>query len=208
MWKLPLSILLLGMSPIFGQLESHTLAISATRSINLQPDQVVFGLAVSSSATTTSDQVVAALSSIGITSADLTGIQNFDPVTLQWGFSLTAPIASLTSTIAALTKLEQTIAQNNSGLSLTFIVNGTQVSQQLQQSQACSNSDLIADATAQAQKLAAAAGMSLGPILRLSNAPIDVNVPRLLGNATFFEGDLSCLLCLSTVSCSQPLRPP
>ena len=49
MSKLPL--LLLAAAPLFAQLESHTLAISATRSINLQPDQVVFGLSVSSAAT-------------------------------------------------------------------------------------------------------------------------------------------------------------
>jgi uncharacterized protein YggE len=52
-------------------------------------------------------------------------------------------------------------------------VEGTQVSQQLQQSQTCSNADLVADATAQAQKLAAAAGLTLGPVLQLSNAGLN-----------------------------------
>lgn len=93
------------------------------------------------------------------------------PTTFQWNFTLAAPLANLSATIGSLTKLQQTIAQNNSGLTLTFSVNGTQVSQQLQQSQSCSNADLIADATAQAQKLAAAAGLTLGPIRELSNAP-------------------------------------
>ena len=75
-------------------------------------------------------------------------------------------------------QLEQTIAQNNSGLTLTFTVEGTQASQshKMQQSQPCSNADLIADATAQAQKLAAAAGLTLGPILRLSNAPSSAQI--------------------------------
>jgi uncharacterized protein YggE len=170
MSKLPL--LLLAAVPLFAQLESHTLTISASRSINLQPDQVVFGLTVSSAATASLDQIVSALGGLGITSANLTGVNNYSAsTTFQWNFTLAAPLANLSATIDSLAKLQQTIAQNNSGLTLTFSVNGTQVSQQLQQSQSCSNADLIADATAQAQKLAAAAGLTLGPIRELSNAP-------------------------------------
>jgi len=169
MSKTTLSILLFAVVPVFGQLPSHTVTVQATRSLNLQPDQVVFGVSVSSSAGTNLSQVVAGLSGIGITAADLTGVENFDPSTVQWGFTLAVPIASLTATITSLTSLAKTIGQNNSGLTLTFSVNGTQVSQQLHASQTCSNADLIADATAQGQKLAAAAGMTLGPILKLSN---------------------------------------
>jgi hypothetical protein len=171
MRKLSLPILLLAAAPAFGQLDSHTLTISATRSIVPQPDQVIVGLTVSSSPTATLDQIVAALSGLGVTDADFTGTENYNQPTLSWNFSFTAPLANLTVTIGSLTKLEQTITQNDSGLTLTFYIGGTQVSQQLRQSQACSNSDLIADATAQAQKLAAAAGLTLGPILKLSNAP-------------------------------------
>ena len=58
-------------APIFAQLPPYTLAVSATRSINLQPDQVVFGLTVGSSAAATLDQIVAALSGLGITSSNL-----------------------------------------------------------------------------------------------------------------------------------------
>ena len=170
MSKLPL--LLLAAAPLFAQLESHTLSISAYRSINLQPDQVVLGLTVSSAATASLDQIVSALGGLGITSANLTGVNNYSaPTAFQWNFTLAAPLANLSATIGSLTKLQQTIAQNNSGLMLTFSVNGTQVSQQLQQSQSCSNAGLIADATSQAQKLAAAAGLTLGPIRELSNAP-------------------------------------
>ncbi len=170
MSKLPL--LLLAAVPLFAQLESHTLTISASRSINLQPDQVVFGLTVSSPASAGLDQIVSALAGVGITSANLTGVNNYSaPQTLQWNFTLAAPLSNLSATIGSLTKLQQTIALNNSGLTLTFTVEGTQVSQQLQQSQSCSNADLITDATAQAQKLAAAAGLTLGPVRQLSNAP-------------------------------------
>jgi len=156
-------------APIFGQLEPNTLTISATRQNNLQPDQVVFSVSVGSNPTASLDQVVGALSGLSITSANLAGISNFSPPVLQWSFTLAVPLSNLAATIGSLTTLRQTIVQNHSGLTLTFTVNGTQVSTQLQQSQSCSTSDLIADATAQAQKLAAAAGLVLGPILKLSN---------------------------------------
>src|ERR1700691_5414366 len=165
MRKTCLLLLLFGVVPAFGQLESNTVTISATRSISLQPDQVVYSLSVNSALNTTLDQIVAALSGLGVTSANLTGVNNNSaPQTLQWSFALAAPFPNLGATIGSLIKLQQTITQNNSGLTLTFSIAGTQVSAQLQQSQSCSNSGLIADATAQAQKLVAAAGLTLGPI--------------------------------------------
>ena len=71
-------------------------------------------------------------------------------------------------TINLLTGLQASIAKNNSGLTLTFAVQGTQVSQQLQQSQTCALSDLISDAQTQAQQLATAAGLGVGNILAMS----------------------------------------
>ena len=65
-------------------MESNTLTISATRSTYLQPDQVVFSLSVSSPVSTGLDQVVAALSGLGITSANLSGVgSNATPPTQQ-----------------------------------------------------------------------------------------------------------------------------
>jgi len=160
--------------PAFAQLESHTLTVTATRQITLQPDQVVLSLTVNASPTTTVDQVVAALAGLGITSANLSGLNHNSAPQLQWTFTLALPLSNLTGTIGALNKLQQSITQNNSGLTLMFSVNGPQVSAQLRQSQSCTTSDLIADATAQAQKLAAAAGMTIGPILGVS----DVSSPQ------------------------------
>jgi uncharacterized protein YggE len=178
-----LALLLIAAAPVFAQLDSHTLAISATRSITPQPDQVVFGLSVNAAASTTLDQAVGALSGLGITEANLNGIGNLGP--FQWGFTLVAPLSKLSTTIGALIKLEQTIGQNNSGLTLAFTIEGTQTSQQ---SQSCSNADVIADATAQAQKLAAAAGLTLGPILRVSNVPgaQTYAVPNIVERVGFF----------------------
>jgi hypothetical protein len=185
-------IALLAVLPAFGQMASHTISITATRSIYLQPDQVVVGLSVISATTATLDQVTRVLSTLGITVANLNGIgTNSNPPTLQWNFTLAAPLSSLTATLASVGKLQQTIAQNNSGLTLTFTVNGTQASDQLRQSQSCPNADLVADATSQARKLATAAGMNLGPLLSVSDTPAPGLVAggRLGGFANFISGD-------------------
>ncbi len=162
----------------------------------------MFGIAVSSRVNTL-DQIVGALAGLGITSANLSGINNDAAPQLRWAFTLAVPLSNLTATIGSLTKLEQTIAQNNSGLTLTFNVVGTQVSPQLQQSQSCSTSDLITDATAQAQKLAGAAGLAIGPILRLSSAPsIEPTAAR---GYAFISGSFSDFLlgpAPSPVTCS------
>jgi len=202
MWKTAPSILLL-VTPLFGQIESNTVRISATRQIVVHADEAVFSVAVTSPTSTTLDQVLAALPGSGITSADLTGVQNYDPVTFQWNFSLAVPLSSLTATIASLGKLQQTIGQNNSGLALTLSLNGTQVSPQLQESEPCSHADLIADATAQAQQLVAAAGRRLGPVQRLSNTP---SVQPSSGvYANFISGSFSSFLLVAAappVTCS------
>jgi hypothetical protein len=106
---------------------------------------------------------------------------------LQWTFALPAPLAKIKDTIATLTGLQQRIAQQNNGLTLSFNVQGTQVSGQLQQSQVCPTSDLLADATAQAQKLAGAAGLSLGAILAISSG---TSVPGNVGSAVSIAGAL------------------
>jgi hypothetical protein len=206
MWKRWLFSLSLAATPLFGQLESHTVTISATRTAYLQPDEVVFGLSVSASGTTNLNQIVAALSGVGITSTNLTGVgTSTSPPSVQWNFTLATPISNLAATIGSLAQIQQSIEQNNSGLTLSFNVEGTEVSQQLQQSQTCSNSVLIADATTQGQKLASAAGLTLGPIARLANAPLaeTYGVPSLvhLGNivsnfvlAGSFSSPITCSL--------------
>jgi hypothetical protein len=167
-------IVFLAAASLFAQLPSNTVTISANRTLNVQPDQAVLGLTVTSGETATLDQIVSALAGVGITSSNLSGIDTSNTSMLQWSFTLDVPISNLTATLASLADLEQAIAQNNSGLTLSVAVTGIQVSQQLQQSQqsqVCSNANLVSDATAQAQKLVAAAGMTLGPVLKVSNAP-------------------------------------
>jgi uncharacterized protein YggE len=89
-----------------------------------------------------------------------------------------APLAQTKTTVATLTTLQQTIASANNGLSLSFTIVGTQVSQQLAQSQTCSLFSLIANATTQAQSLANASGLHLGSITAISgNTSTAVGTP-------------------------------
>lgn len=192
-----LSVLCLFVAPLFAQLPSHTLTITATHSVGVQPDQVVFGLTVRSSPATDLNQIVTALSGIGVTSANLSGVDNNNPPLIAWNFTLSAPLSNLTATLNSLAGLQKTIG---SGLTLTFTVTGTRSSQQPQ----CSDTALIADATAQAQKLAAAANVTLGPIITLSNPPLAPAGGERLG--AFAALALVPILAPSPVTCSLSVR--
>ena len=118
------------------------------------------------------DSVVAALSASGITANNLSSERTVGfafGVAVDWhqlwAFTLLAPLSKLKDTIASLTTLQQSIAQKNAGLKMSFSVQGTQASPQ-----PCSTPDLIADARAQAQRLANAAGVSVGPVITISDA--------------------------------------
>jgi hypothetical protein len=183
--RLPFFLLILSVPAAFAQLDSNSVTVTATRSMTQQPDQVLFGVTVQSGLNTSLDDVVAALQGSGITAANFSGVsmgpnvifavvgpQPAPPIMaspLQWIFSLPVPLAKIKDTIAMLTALQKNIAQQNNGLMLSFNVQGTQVSAQSQQSHVCPTADLLADATTQAQKLAAAAGLSLGSVLALSS---------------------------------------
>jgi uncharacterized protein YggE len=160
----------------FGQSDPNSVTVSASTNTNLQPDQAVFGVAIQSPIGTGLDDVVAALQGLGITAANLSGLntpgQLDSPPTIQWVFSLSAPLSKTKDTVATLASLQQAIAKANNGLTLSFSIVGTQVSQQLAQSQTCSFPNLIADATAQAQKLAAGANLTVGRILAISSSGV------------------------------------
>jgi uncharacterized protein YggE len=174
---------LLFCSVAFAQLDSNSITVSASTNATLQPDQVVFSVSVGSSINTGLDDVLAALQGSGITAANLSGVStqgqtiatlgSMPPTpapTLTWSFTLPAPLANTKATVTSLTTLQQNIAKLNNGLTMSFSIVGTQVSQQLVQSQTCSLSGLITAATTQAQNLAAASGLTLGAILALSSS--------------------------------------
>jgi uncharacterized protein YggE len=158
---------------MFGQPEP-IISITATRTNAIQPDQVLIGLNVQSPTMAGLDDITGALSGAGVSGANFTQVYTFQSQNglqtqtgLVWSFTLTAALSKLSATLGQLVSAEQTISGNNSGLTLTFYVEGTQISPQLQQSQSCSQAALLADAQAQAKAVAAAAGVSAGSILSM-----------------------------------------
>jgi hypothetical protein len=161
-----------------AQVTSSSVTVTASRSTNLQPDQIVFGVAVTTPVTGTRDDAVNALGGSGITVANFTGVYtntlyqsgtNAPLNVLQWNFSLTAPISDVKTTVGLLTTVASGVAKKNNGISVSFSVQGTQVSAQLQQSQSCPVAGLISDARSQAQTLGNTAGLNVGAILAMSS---------------------------------------
>jgi len=159
----------------FGQLDSNTITVTASSSVTLSPDQIVFSVGINAAVDKTLDDVTSALAGSGITIANFTGVYVYSSLvsipanTLTWYFTVPVAFSQMQTEVAALTALQNTIAQLNNGMSLQFTAQGTQVSTQLQQSQTCSVPTLIATATSQAQSLAAAAGLRLGNIVKMSS---------------------------------------
>jgi uncharacterized protein YggE len=167
---------------MFGQPEP-VITITATRANNIQPDQVLIGLNVQSPTTAGLDDIIGALTGSGVSGASFTGVSTTTIYSvsggvqtpqnqLVWSFTLTAPLAKLSAALTQVLSAQQTISGNNSGLTLTFYVEGTEVSPQLEQSQPCSQAALLADAQAQAKQVAAAAGVSAGAILSMSEGAL------------------------------------
>ena len=187
---------------VFGQAATNSITVTASRNANVQPDQVVFGVKVDTPLDASRDDAVNALQGSGITPANFTGVttvQEYDSKgqasvsLIEWTFSLPVAISDMKSTIALLTTVQKTLAQKNNGFAITFGVQSTQVSPQAQQAQSCALSDLIADANAQAQKMASAAGKGLGQVLSLGSATV-ASTPGVL-----FASPLYAPVCSLTV---------
>ncbi len=189
--------LLLSFGPLgFAQLDSNSITVSASQNASLQPDQAVFSVSVQSGINTGFEDVLAALQGSGITAANFSGVSSqgqtisvlsTTPIVV-WDFSLSVPLANTKATVASLTTLQQNVSQMNNGLQVSFSIVGTQVSQQLAQSQTCSLPGLVTAATTQAQSLAAAGGVTLGSILALASSTSNVvstSTPTLVSSLGF-----------------------
>jgi len=161
-----------------AQTDSNSLTITASRSLAVQADQLVFAVTVNSSLNTGLDDVLAALAGLGVAAGNLQSVYSYtdssNQATLDWTFTLPVGISEAKTTITLLEGLRQTIGTKSPGLTLSYQSQGTRVSGPLQNSQQCSLPDLIGDARAQAQRLVSgSAGLSVGPILALSDGSSD-----------------------------------
>jgi len=217
--EMPLrNALLLVLVPVvsFAQLSSGSVTVSVSRSSNVQPDQVVFSLTVTSSADKSLGDIVSALSGLGISAPNLVGLSSGSQSpgiitlgpsqpSLNWEFQLTVPLTRMKDVTASLTSLQKTIGQQNSGLSLSFSVQGTQVSAQ---SSNCDFGGLMTDARNQAQTIAGGAGFSAGAITGITSAistasavPCSLTVRFVLSGYEFLQTQPSVI----TVTASRPV---
>jgi hypothetical protein len=167
-------------SCVFGQLDDNTVTITASRNISLQPDFAVVGIYVDAPYNDGLDDILNALDGSGLTADDLTGVNTSGPLSEQvqrtaWTFARAVPFAKLKDMLASLTAVQQGLAGSgtrgaaNASVSMTFSVQGSQVSPELQASQPCPLPALVSDARAQAQQLAMAAGFTVGPVVAISD---------------------------------------
>ena len=89
------------------------------------------------------------------------------------------------STIGLLSAVQASNAKKNNGTSIAFAVQGTQYSAQAIQAQQCAAADLLADARAQAQKLASAAGKTVGSVLAISGSSQATPTSAVISSATY-----------------------
>jgi hypothetical protein len=203
-------------SVMFGQPDLNSITVTASRTIYVQPDQVVFEVDINSGPDASLDDIIAALAGSGITASNLSSVY-VPPFALEgragigpgpqldWTFRLPAPLSKLTDTITSLTTLQKLVAQKNAGLSMTFGVQGTQTSPQQ-----CSTPDLISDARAQAQQLANAAGVTVGPIIGVSDlsaATIPAGSIYVI-NAPVIFGSVGTSFALLPAVLTLPPTPP
>ncbi len=196
----------LGFSP---QSEPHTITITASRTLNPLPDQVLIAISVNSSTTVGLADVSSAIAAAGISGATFSGVSTITSYSqlaqgqslLQWSFTLAVPLATLKSTLAQLAMAQQIASKQNSALSITFSIGALQVSPQAQP--VCPQAGLISDATAQAQKLATAAGLCLpAPHLSMSTlaSPVTGGLSALVPTAAYRAGDFSAISPIGTCS--------
>jgi uncharacterized protein YggE len=183
MSRLFVPLILLSASLAVAQTTPNSITVTATRNLTVQPDQVQFQVSVTSPLTSSRDDVIAAVQGAGITLANFTSMYttqqyvNGQYVTsLQWNFNLTAPLTNMKGTVDTFTGLQMSLSKAGAGFSLSFSVQGLQISPQAQQAQPCSLAGLISDARSQAQKIANAAGATVGPVLALTNSVADTGV--------------------------------
>src|SRR5215472_2976887 len=171
MRQLSLAIWLAAASLGAAELDSNTVTVSATRTLNAQPDQAVFIVNLLASPDAGLDDVLARLNGSGITAAQLSSVSTqygsavpggaMAPNSL-WTFTVTVSFSKMKDTVTALAQAASSLGSIQGSRILTFSVVGTQNSPDRLASQPCPMTALISDARRQADSMAAAAGMRAG----------------------------------------------
>jgi len=187
-------LLLAAACAAFAQFDDNVVTITASRQVTSAPDQVQIGVTVTTDQNQALDAVLAALPS-GFGAANLSSVSASGPAGLQWIFTETVPVAGLAGALAGLNA-----ASTGSKFAIGYYVQGTTTSVEGQ----CPYPALIADARAQANQLALAAGVTLGPIVTISQQSTPLNVLR----SGEFSSSSFLLGVISNTLISAPLASP
>lgn len=197
--------LLCGMLPLAAQLDPNTITVTASRTLTGTVNQAVLQITVNAPQDATLEQISAVLQQAGLGSLTFTGagtrfgVSNplfGNALTLRWTFRATVALAALPQAVAS------TLALKQPGWPLSVDISSITNSD----TPPCPYAALIADARAQAQKLAALAGLSVGNILGLSDTPrgdfASLGIPTPI--AAFRLGDFVSTAAFATFTLPSP----
>jgi uncharacterized protein YggE len=199
--KAVLVFLVLAPVAAFGQLDSYSVTVGASRNLAQPRDQATLNIALTADYAAGPDDILAALKSTGVTLANLSRISNQPgylnnkslPNRPVWLFSFTVPLASIGPTLQNLAALAKSIASANNGWQLSSTVQSLSSSNPPQ----CSTAQLIADAQTRALAIASASGFGLGGVLAIGD---ETEWQRLYGSTSSGPGYVIYSGLLSTVS--------
>jgi hypothetical protein len=182
----------------FGQLDNNVITVTASRNVNTPVDQAALVAYATADFNMTLDDVVAALKSTGITAANLSfvGPSQSDTFaagfpttagvaadsTTEWGFALQIPFSALTQTLSAFASVQTSLAKSAGSMTLDYYVQGAQSSPQAA-ANSCPYPAVFADARAQAERVATAAGLALGPVVAMTDGSQSIGLQSIAGTA-------------------------
>lgn len=198
----------------YGQ-TGNSVTVTATRTLNVQPDQASFTVTVTTPTTASLNDVLAALPGTGIIAANLVSVGTSSIVSvlpptqtppapkLNWLFSVTVPFSAMKNEFSALAGLPGAVKQKNTDFAASLAFSGATASQAaLDNARTQILPDLINDARTKAKQLTDAAGLGLGGITALAESGTAwINTPQFIAvpSAQTVSGFVSFLGALYTV---------
>jgi hypothetical protein len=142
----------------------RSIAITAqTPPSNAPPTRVTVTLNVSADVSVGLDQIVQAVAATGVSAGDLYGVGQSGSGQAQWMFSYTAPLSKWKDTLAALAKARDA---KHPAITVDYFISAEPPAVP-----ECAQPTLVSQARRTAQDVAAAAGVGLGPLTAVSDAP-------------------------------------
>ncbi|HTM48498.1 MAG TPA: SIMPL domain-containing protein [Bryobacteraceae bacterium] len=162
--------------------QTDALSVTASKTVDLTPDEMTFSVVVLADQDTTLEQVLQVVKAAGITANNLGGVgsSQFGPSPNQsrlvYQFTLTTPLGKFKDTVDGFTSVRRSLLANSSNMELqTNVVAITPAEASREQARLQATPDLIADARKKADVLAKAAGLTLGPIVGISDVAPALN---------------------------------